>query len=110
MTAAMLGNRCARSLLLLAGALERSAKNVAKRRAGIGGAVLGDRLLLLGHLERLDRHLHLVGAAVELDDARVDLLPDREPLRPLLAAVARQLRALDEGGEIGADELHVDAG
>ena len=47
--------------------------------------------------ERLDRHLHLVGAAVELDDASIDLLADGEALRPLLAAIARQLRALDEG-------------
>ena len=78
-------------------ALERGAENVAERRARIGGAVLGDRLLLLGDFERLDRDLHLVGAAVELGDAGVDLLADREALRPLLAAVARQLRALDEG-------------
>src|SRR4051794_27758253 len=33
---------------LLAGALERGAENVAERRAGIRGAVLGNRLLLLG--------------------------------------------------------------
>ena len=52
---------------------------------------------------------HLAGAAVELGDARVDLLADREPLRPLLAAVARQIGAPDEGLEIGADDLHVDA-
>src|SRR5262245_15899406 len=81
-------------------ALERSAENVAERRAGIGGAVLGDRLLFLRHFERLDRHLHLVGATVELDDAGVDLLPDGEAFRPLLAAVARELGALDEGGEV----------
>src|SRR5262245_19004186 len=90
-------------------ALERGAEDVAERRPRIGGAVLGDRLLLFRHFERLDRDLHLVGAAVELGDAGVDLLPDRETLRPLLAAVACQLGALDEGGEVGADDLHVDA-
>src|SRR5262249_43199805 len=37
------------------------------------------------------------------------LLADREALGPLLGAVAGKLRALDEGGEIGADDLHVDA-
>src|SRR5882757_9746080 len=83
----------------LVAALERGAEDVAERRTGVGGAVLRDRLLLLGHLERLDRDLHLVGAAVELNDTAVDLLPDSEPFGPLLAAVARQLRALDEGGE-----------
>ena len=40
----------------------------------LGGAVSGDRLLLLGDFERLDRDGDLAGAAVELDDARVDLL------------------------------------
>src|SRR6266436_400882 len=91
------------------GAPERGAKNIAERCPRIRRAVLGNRLLLLRHLERLDRDLHLAGAAVELDDAGVDFLPDSETLRPLLAAVARQLRALDERGEVGADDLHVDA-
>src|SRR5262245_58908537 len=90
-------------------ALERGAEDVAERRPRIGGAVLGDRLLLFRHFERLDRDLHLVGAAVELGDAGVDLLADGETLRPLPAAVARQLGALDEGGEVAADDLHVDA-
>src|SRR5262245_8089948 len=58
---------------------------------------------------RRARCLYLVGAAVELGDAGVDLLPGRETLRPLLAAVACQLGALDEGGEVAADDLHVDA-
>src|SRR5215467_1167173 len=101
-------------LFLLGGlfrcALERGAEDVAERRPRIGGAVLGDRLLLFRHFERLDRDLHLVGAAVELGDAGVDFLPDRETLRPLLAAIARQLGALDEGGEVAADDLHLDAG
>ena len=94
---------------LLAGALERGAEDVAKRRAGIGRAVLGDRLLLLGDFERLDRDRDLVGAAVELGDAGVDLLPDLEAVGALVAAVAREVGAADEGLEIGADDLDVDA-
>src|SRR5262245_22606224 len=91
------------------GALERGAEDVAERRSRVGGAVLGDGFLLLCHFECLNRDLHLVGTAVELGDARVDLLPDRETLRPLLTAVARQLGAFDERREIAADDLHVDA-
>src|SRR4051794_15331715 len=52
----------------LVAALERGPEDVAERCTGVRGAVLRDRLLLLGHLERLDRDLHLVGAAVELND------------------------------------------
>ena len=63
-----------------------------------------------GHLQRLDRELHLVGAAVELDDAGIDLLADLETVGALVVAVASKLRALDEGDEVGADDLHVDAG
>src|SRR5690242_16055058 len=74
--------------------LERGAQDVAECRAGIGRAVLRDRLFLLRHFERLDGHLDLVGAAIELDDPSIDLLSDGETLRPLLAAIARQLRAL----------------
>src|SRR5580693_6665046 len=92
--------------LLLGGALERGAENVAERRAGVGRTILGDRLLLLGDFERLDRDRHLVGAAVELGDAGIHLLADRKALGALLGAVAGKFRALDEGGEIGADELH----
>src|SRR5580658_8554907 len=96
-------------LALLTLALERGAEDVAQRRAGIRGAVLRDGLLLLGDFQRLDRDLHFVGAAIELDDAGVDLLADGEAVRTLLGTVARQLRTLDEGGVFGADDLHVDA-
>src|SRR6202035_1649493 len=58
---------------------------------------------------RLDRDLHLVGAPIELDDAGVDLLAGGEAVLTLLGTVARQFRALDEGGIVGADDLHVDA-
>src|SRR5271170_255008 len=42
-------------VVLFALAFERGAQDVAERRAGIRRAVLGDRLLLLGNLQRLDR-------------------------------------------------------
>src|SRR3984893_14352441 len=102
--------RGSRSVLLVGflGPLEGGAQDVAQRGARVGGAVLGDRLLLLGHLEGLDGDLDLVGAAVELGDAGVDLLADREAFRALLGAVAGQIGALDEGGEVGADDLHVE--
>src|SRR5205085_2530053 len=86
------------------------AEDVAERGAGIGGTVLSDCLFLLGHFERLDRELHLGGAAVKQDDAGIDLLADLEPVGTLVVAVAGELRALDEGGEFAADNLHVDAG
>src|SRR6185436_11132362 len=38
-----------------------------------------------------------------------DLVPDVEALGALLGAVARQVGALDEGGEVGIDDLHLDA-
>src|ERR1700730_7353016 len=98
------------SVLLLGGARERRAGDVAKGRAGIGVAVLGDRLLLLRDFERLDRDRHLVGTAVELGDAGVDLFADRKTLGALVGTVAGELGALDEGGEVGADELHLEAG
>ena len=82
-----------------------------KRRAGIGGAVLRDRLLLLGDFERLDRDLHLAGAPVELDHARIDLLADREALRRAARRDRAPVRArLMKVVEIGADDLDVDAG
>jgi len=51
-----------------------------------------------------------VGAAVELRDASIDLLADREAFGALLGTVASELRALDEGGEVGPDQLHLKAG
>src|SRR5712671_1109523 len=85
--------RRSRSVLLVGflGPLEGGAQDVAQRGARIGGAVLGDRLLLLGHLEGLDGDLDLVGAAIELGDAGVDLLADREAFRALLGAVAGEV-------------------
>src|SRR3954452_23850313 len=83
-------------------ALQRGAENVAQRRARIGRAVLRDRFLLFGDFQRLDRNLHLAGLLVELDHPRVDLFANRETLGALIAALARQFRPLDEGGEVGA--------
>src|SRR5215210_7387327 len=83
-------------LLVLLGALEGGAENVSQRGAGIGGAVLGDCLLLLGHFQCLDGHRDLVPLAVELGDAGIDLFADREPFGALIGPVTRELRALDE--------------
>src|ERR1700687_3255051 len=99
-----------RTLRLLVGALlERGAEDVAQRRARIGGAVLRDGLLLFGDLERLDRDLHLAGLLVELDHPRIDLFAHRETLGALIGALARQFGPLDEGGEVGAGDLDLDA-
>jgi hypothetical protein len=95
-------------LVALVAGFERGAEDVAERSARVGRAILRDRLLLLGDFERLDRDGHFTRAAVELGDARVDLLADREALGALVAAVARQLAALDEGGEVGAGDLDLD--
>src|SRR5580704_6504079 len=95
--------------IFLALALERGAQNVAQRRARVGRAVLRDRFLLLGDFERLDGDGNALAPAVELGDAGVDLLADGEAVGPLFGTVARQFRTLDEGGEVGADDLHVDA-
>ena len=89
---------------LLAG-LQRGAENIAERGAGIGRAILRDRLFLLGDFQRLDRDGDLAGAAVENGDPGVDLLADGEALRPLVGAVAGEFVALDEGGEIGSGDL-----
>src|SRR5262245_8080062 len=90
--------------------LERSTQDVSKRSAGIGSAVLGDRLFFLGNLKRLDGNADLVRLAIKLRNARVHFLPDGETLGTLLATIARQVRALDKGCQIGADDLDVDAG
>src|SRR4051812_38342777 len=94
---------------LLVAVLERGAENIAERRTRIGGAVLSDGFLLFGDFQRLDRDLHLARLLVELDDACVDLFADREALGALIGALARKLGPLDEGGKIGARDLHLDA-
>src|SRR5436190_6891380 len=95
---------------LLVAVLERGAENVAQRRARIGGAVLRDGFLLFGNFQRLDRNLHLAGLLIELDHAGIDLLADGETFGALIVAITGQLRPLDEGGEVGARDLHLDAG
>src|SRR5438477_5317257 len=97
------------SLLVAATVLERGAENITQRRPRIGGAVLRDRLLLFGDFQRLDRDLHLAGLLVELDHPRIDLLADGEAVGALVVAVAREFGALDEGGEVGARDLDLDA-
>src|SRR3984893_2310719 len=96
--------------LLVVALLERGAENVAQRRPRIGGAVLRDGLLLFGDFERLDRDLHLARLLVELDHPRIDLFADGETLGALIGALAREFRPLDEGREVGAGDLHLDAG
>src|SRR6185437_16182662 len=64
----------------------------------------------LGDFERLDRHLHLAGLLVELDHPRIDLLADGKAFGALVVAVTGKLGTLDEGREVGADDLDVDAG
>src|SRR5579864_9107483 len=84
---------------------QRGAQNVAERSAGIGGAVLRERFLLLGDFERLDRDGNFVGLAVESGDAGIYFLAHGKAFGPLLAAIAREIRPLDEGREFGADDL-----
>ena len=52
---------------------------------------------------------HAARLAVELGDARIDLLAGGETLGTLIATVASKLVTLDEGGEVGVDDLHFDA-
>src|SRR5262245_52318290 len=90
--------------LIAALLLQRGAQNVAERSAGIGGAILGNRFLLLGDLQRLDGDLDFPGLLVESDDARVDLLTDGETLGALLVAVTGKVVPLDEGLDVMVDE------
>src|SRR6185312_16775013 len=101
-------NAMSACLLVLVAVLERGAQDVAQRRARIGRAVLRDGLLLFGDFQRLDRDLHLARLLVELDHPRIDLLAHRKAVGTLVVAVARELRALDEGGKVGAGDLHLD--
>ena len=78
-------------------------------RARIRAAVLGDRLLLLGDLHRLDREVGLL-RTVEADHHRVELLADLEALGALLVAVAAEIVALDEADRAVVADLHVEPG
>src|ERR1700742_3266112 len=98
-------------LLALAGPLlERGAQNIAERSAGVGGAVLRKRFLLLGDFECLDGDGELVGLAVVLGDASVHLLTDGEALWALLGTVTREIGALDKGGQVGPGDRDLEAG
>src|SRR5205085_6388932 len=98
-----------RRRLLLGAAFQCGAEDVAERGAGIRRAVLRDGFLLLGDFQRLDRDLNLARLLVELDHAGINLFADGEAVGTLVVAVARQFRALDEGGEVGASDLNLDA-
>src|ERR1700753_1339409 len=98
-----------RQTLLVGAILQRGAENVTPSRARIGGAVLRDGLLFIGDFERLDRDLNLARLLVELDHPRIDLFAHGETLGALIGALARQFGPLDEGREIGTDDLNLDA-
>src|SRR5882672_12050914 len=108
-TGARLTKTRKRSGLVVGTLFERGAENVAQRRPRIGGAVLRDGFLLFGDFQRLDRDLHLAGLLVELDHPRIDLFADGKTLGALVVAIARQFGPLDEGGEVGAGDLDLDA-
>src|SRR5690606_10455295 len=59
-------------------------------------------------LVRLDREADATAVAVDRGDLRVHPFADREPLRTLLAAVARQLGATDEARDV-AGQRQLDA-
>src|SRR5690625_4977921 len=85
------------SLLIALALFQRRAQDVAKRCAGIGGAILLDGFLLLGDLQGLDREPEATLRPVDLSDARIDPVTDREPIRTLVLTVAAEIRAADEG-------------
>src|SRR5688572_371414 len=89
--------------------LQRGTKDIAERRTGIGRAVLGDRFLLLRDLECLDRDIHAAAFLVDLGDTRIDFLADGKAFGTLLAAIAAEIRALDEGFDAAVDQPHLDA-
>src|SRR6187431_1344233 len=89
--------------------LKRGAEDVAERGAGVGRAILGNRLLLLGDFQRLDRDRQLARLLVEGNHPRVELLTDGEALGALLVAITRQIGPLDEGLDALLDEPHLDA-
>ena len=70
-----------------------------RRRAGIGRAVFGHRLLFFVHFARLDRERHLARALVDVGDLGVDLLADGEAVGLLFGTLAGEIAALDEAGE-----------
>src|SRR5262245_18199092 len=84
-------------------------QNIAQGCTGVRRAILRDRRLLLGDLQRLDRHLDLEGALLDLDHLGIDLLADGKTLGPLLGAVAGEIAAADEGADVGTSDLHLDA-
>jgi hypothetical protein len=96
-------------LVALLGLAERRAEDVTERGAGVGRAVLGHRRLLVGDLQRLDRHRDLAAGLVDLGDLGIDLLADGEALRTLVGAFPGQVAAADEGGGLGPGNLDLDA-
>src|SRR5262249_9521927 len=77
----------------------RRTQEVAEAGPGIRRAELGHRLLVLVDLLGLDREREPPRGAVDLRDLGVDLLTQREAIRPLFAALARQIGLADEAGD-----------
>src|SRR5215207_4681573 len=102
-------SRKSRTRLFLVLGLQGGAEDVAERRTRIGRAVLSHGFLLLSDLEGLDGDGDATGLAVELRDAGIELLAGGEALGALVGAVTSELVALDEGGEVGVDDLHLQA-
>src|SRR5207247_1293154 len=89
--------------------LHGGAENVAERSARVGGAILGDRLALVGDFERLDRGIHFARLGIEESDLGVELLANRETLGPLFGTVAGEIGALDIGRHVGAGDADLEA-
>src|SRR5262249_49374671 len=89
--------------------LDRRLEDVAQRGAAIGGAVLRHGLFLLGDLQGLDGDRDAPAVLVDVDDRRIDLVADVETLWTLLGAIARQVRALDEGRHVAVGDFDLDA-
>ena len=78
----------------LALALDSAAPRISPREAPESEEPLRHRRLLLGDLQRLDRHLDLAGALFDLDHLGIDLLANRQSAR----AAARSGRGRDRCG------------
>src|SRR5689334_7127272 len=79
---------------------DRRAEDVAEAGAGIGRTEFLHRPLLLIDLARLDRQCDPPRCPVDRGNFRIDPLADRETVRALFAAVARQLGFADEAGHV----------
>src|SRR5690606_19049794 len=97
-------------LLVVVAVLQSCAENVAERSAAIGRTELSNSFLLFRDLESLDRQHDLAVLLGEVGDAGVEHLANRETLRTLIVAIACQVVAADERGDVlVCNQLHFDA-